>query len=144
MPGLTKAPSRHLLHNRSIDLACYEREDGLMDVEGHLTDHKPFDLVLSKGRTKVAGEAIHDMRLRLTFNEEMEIVAVNGIAHRLGEGIFFFEGTAYMNHFRHAHTHLFIWKWGEWGQPRPLLVNHETINREIWKPRPLGPCSRFR
>ncbi len=79
MPGLAKAPSRHLLHSRTIDLACYEREDGLMDVEGHLTDHKPFDLVLSKGRTKVAGEAIHDMRLRLTFNEDMEIVAVDAV-----------------------------------------------------------------
>lgn len=79
MPGLSKAPSRHLLHSRAINIACFEREDGLMDVEGHLIDLKPFDLRLSEGRTKVAGEPIHDMRLRLTFNEGLEIVAAEAV-----------------------------------------------------------------
>lgn len=79
MPGLSKAPSRNLLHSRSINIACFEREDGLMDVEGHLVDLKPFDLKLSEGRTKIAGEPIHDMWLRLTFGEDMEIVTAEAV-----------------------------------------------------------------
>ena len=65
MTGLPLPSSRQLLHNRNIQLACYEREDGLFDVEGHLVDTKPFDLVLSTARRKNAGAPIHDMRLRL-------------------------------------------------------------------------------
>jgi len=78
MTGLPSPPSRQLLHNRQIQLACYEREDGLFDVEGHLVDTKPFDLVLSTARRKNAGEPVHDMRLRLTFDETMTIVDAEG------------------------------------------------------------------
>ena len=79
MTGLPSPPSRQLLHNRNIQLACYEREDGLFDVEGHLVDTKPFDLVLSTARRKNAGAPIHDMRLRLTFDETLTIVDAEGV-----------------------------------------------------------------
>lgn len=79
MTGLPSPSSRQLLHNRNIQLACYEREDGLFDVEGHLVDTKPFDLVLSTARRKNAGAPIHDMRLRLTFDDNMTIVDAEGV-----------------------------------------------------------------
>ena len=79
MTGLPSPSSRQLLHNRNIQLACYEREDGLFDVEGHLVDTKPFDLVLSTARRKNAGAPIHDMRLRLTFDDTMTIVDAEGV-----------------------------------------------------------------
>ena len=79
MTGLPSPSSRQLLHNRNIQLACYEREDGLFDVEGHLVDTKPFDLVLSAARRKNAGAPIHDMRLRLTFDDKMTIVDAEGV-----------------------------------------------------------------
>jgi hypothetical protein len=79
MTGLPTPPSRQLLHNRNIQLACYEREDGLFDVEGHLVDTKPFDLVITGARRKNAGDPIHDMWLRFTFDETMTIVDADGV-----------------------------------------------------------------
>ncbi len=79
MPGLPTPPSRVLLHNRNIQIACYEREDGLFDVEAHLIDTKPFDLVVQGGRRKVSGTPIHDMTIRLTIDESATIVAVESV-----------------------------------------------------------------
>jgi hypothetical protein len=67
---------RFLLHTRTLELKCFERSDGLFEVEGHLGDEKPFDLKLSDGTRRHAGTPIHDLWLRLTVNAEREIVAV--------------------------------------------------------------------
>ena len=79
MPGLPPPPSRVLLHNRNIQLACYERVDGLVDVEAHLVDTKPFDLALSGARRKVAGTPIHDMWIRLTLDDSATIVDAEAV-----------------------------------------------------------------
>jgi len=79
MPGLPTPPSRVLLHNRNIQIAAFEREDGLVDVEAHLIDTKPFDLVVSGGRRKVAGTPIHDMTIRLTLDDSATIVGVDSV-----------------------------------------------------------------
>ncbi len=79
MPGLPPPPSRSLLHNRSIQLTCFEREDGLFDVDAHLVDTKPFDLVLSVTQRKNAGFPIHDMWLRFTFDATLTIVDTEGV-----------------------------------------------------------------
>lgn len=66
---------RRLLHTRQVTCNGYEREDGLWEVEGHLTDVRSVDC-LSKRRVVLvpAGNALHGMRLRIVVDEAMCIV----------------------------------------------------------------------
>ena len=52
---------------------AYRRSDGLFDIDGHLRDTKPYDSVMPDN-TIPAGQAIHDMWVRLTVNTEGEVV----------------------------------------------------------------------
>ena len=76
MPLSTPA-NRELIHERKITMQGYEREDGQWDIEGHLTDVKTYDFDM-RYRDKVleAGEYVHEMWLRLTVNNQMEITDV--------------------------------------------------------------------
>jgi hypothetical protein len=63
---------RTRLHRRNIELAGYRREDGLYDIEGHLSDVKDYDFgVVSQ---TPAGSPIHDMWLRITVDGSLRIV----------------------------------------------------------------------
>ena len=53
MPLPAAAP-RSDIHHRVIDMRAYRREDGLYDVEAHLVDTKPFDLVRFGGISVVS------------------------------------------------------------------------------------------
>jgi len=65
-----------MLHLRDIALRGYEREDGLFDIEGHLTDTKSYSLSAPEQLGFAAGEPVHNMWLRLTVAPDMEIRAV--------------------------------------------------------------------
>ena len=39
--GLPTADRRHMVHERRYDIRGYEREDGMLDVEGKIVDLKP-------------------------------------------------------------------------------------------------------
>ncbi len=65
--------SRRLIHTRRIDCLAYERSDGLLDIEGHLVDSKPFDLFLSERGALAPGEPIHEMILCLTVDRGLTI-----------------------------------------------------------------------
>lgn len=67
--------ARERVHHRTLDLQCFARSDGLIDVEGRITDIKPFDLFVSGGEVRPAHRPVHDMLLRLTVNDSLEIVA---------------------------------------------------------------------
>ena len=69
---LSSPQKRSPLHTREITFYGYAREDGLWDIEGHLKDTKakPFT---TGGKTWQPGEAIHDMWVRLTVNNELVI-----------------------------------------------------------------------
>jgi len=47
----------------------YARDDGLFDIEGHLTDRKPVPFAADAGVLVRAGDAIHEMWVRLTIDE---------------------------------------------------------------------------
>ncbi len=68
---------RRELHFRRIDMRGWERDDGLYEIEGRVTDRKPHDFTSPKG-TKVvpANQPIHDMGVRLVFDEDMVVRAV--------------------------------------------------------------------
>jgi hypothetical protein len=52
-------------------LRGYERADGLIDVEGHITDVKTYGA--GSAGTFEAGEPVHDMWLRVTVDRDMVI-----------------------------------------------------------------------
>lgn len=71
---LSEPAQRKPIHQRIIDCQGYEREDGLFDIEGRLTDTKsyPFNTTL-RGRME-PGDFIHDMKMRITIDEKFTIV----------------------------------------------------------------------
>ncbi|OWT58967.1 DUF2889 domain-containing protein [Candidimonas nitroreducens] len=65
---------RRLMHIRTIECCGYERDDGLWDIEGRLTDRKTHFWPQRAGeRDLPAGDPAHDMRLRLTIDLDMVI-----------------------------------------------------------------------
>jgi hypothetical protein len=64
---------REKLHSRLYDLSGYRRADGLWDIEGRLTDTKTYDFPNEYRGSIGAGEALHDMWLRLTIDEDFKV-----------------------------------------------------------------------
>ena len=75
MPLSPPQPRQHL-HTRAIDLNGYQREDGLWDIEAHLTDTKTYGFPNRDRGAIGAGEPIHDMWLRVTVDETLTVRAV--------------------------------------------------------------------
>jgi hypothetical protein len=69
------APSkRKPLHTREVTCQGFLREDGLIDIEGHLNDTKPFDFPnQDRGGLIKAGESLHGMSIRITLDHTMKI-----------------------------------------------------------------------
>jgi len=58
-----------MVHLRDIQLRGFEREDGLLEVEAHLTDVKTYS---HPGHFR-AGEPVHDMWLRVAIDPDLVI-----------------------------------------------------------------------
>ncbi|WP_404303023.1 DUF2889 domain-containing protein [Alicycliphilus denitrificans] len=73
-PPAPRTPS----HVRRVTYQGFQREDGLWDIEGELHDSKAYDLpsLRNPGRTRLAGEAIHHMWLRVTVDRELVVRAI--------------------------------------------------------------------
>lgn len=69
---LSQATEREQIHNRTIAITAYERTDGLVDIEGHILDIKPFSHHLLDSH-RAAGEPVHDLWLRLTVDKTMVV-----------------------------------------------------------------------
>ncbi len=72
MPLPEASPRRHA-HTRAIDYRGYEREDGLFDIEAHMTDTKTYEFSNKWRGTVAIGEPLHEMLLRVTIDETFEI-----------------------------------------------------------------------
>ncbi|MFT5219544.1 MAG: hypothetical protein ACI9LO_003492 [Planctomycetota bacterium] len=73
---LPAAEKREKKHHRKIDCEGYLREDGLWDIDAHMTDVRTYDCGYDnqhRGGVIKAGEAVHDMWLRLTIDLNFEI-----------------------------------------------------------------------
>lgn len=71
---LSNAAPRRLIHTRAIECKGYERDDGLWDIEAHLTDTKTYrHSRRNGGRAREPGEPVHDMWIRLTIDLDMLI-----------------------------------------------------------------------
>lgn len=69
---LTEPASRHLLHTRTVQCWGYRRDDGLWDIEGRMVDTKTYAFPNEdRGGTLQAGDALHDMWIRLTIDQQL-------------------------------------------------------------------------
>jgi hypothetical protein len=64
--------NREHIHTRTIAMQAFRRKDGLMDIEGHLTDVKPFPHQLMDGSRR-AGEPVHDLSLRIALDDSFTV-----------------------------------------------------------------------
>src|SRR5688572_29911971 len=74
MPLPISEVERELTHTRRVRYEGYKRSDGMWDIEAHLTDVKNHDFRLKTG-VRRAGQAVHDMWLRVTIDRAFTIVA---------------------------------------------------------------------
>ncbi len=71
---LKNTSKRTLCHQRNIEVKGYRRDDGLWDIEAHMLDLKPFSFEnRDRGGFIHAGEALHDMWLRVTIDDHLLI-----------------------------------------------------------------------
>ena len=69
---------REELHFRRIDMRGFRRRDGLFEIEGRVVDRKPFDFIsVGGGKTVPANQPIHDMGVRLVFDDAMVVHEVH-------------------------------------------------------------------
>lgn len=69
--ALASNVKRTKLHHRSIQCEGFKREDGLWDIEAHLTDQRSYDCSYDpehRGGLIRAGDNVHNMRVRLTLD----------------------------------------------------------------------------
>lgn len=64
---------RRPMHLRRIEMQAFLRDDGLWDIEAHLRDEKPFMYVDPGRGEQKAGAAVHDIRVRLTLDDNRVI-----------------------------------------------------------------------
>ncbi len=72
MPLSDPAP-RKPLHKRAIECRGYRRDDGLWDIEAHMTDTQSYVFTNSLRGDIEPGEPLHDMWLRLTVDENVVV-----------------------------------------------------------------------
>ncbi|MAO51183.1 MAG: hypothetical protein CML16_09930 [Pusillimonas sp.] len=75
MPLPDSEQNREHLHTRTIRVDAFAREDGQWDLEAELVDVKGYDFPKHGGVIHKAGQPVHHMHLRVTFNEEFTVTA---------------------------------------------------------------------
>jgi len=70
----TSTNNRKPLHERSIRVRAYARDDDLIDLEADLVDTKGYDFHMQSGGVHPAGVPVHNMLLRLAFDDDYTIV----------------------------------------------------------------------
>lgn len=73
---LSKPAARERLHTRRYHFDGFRRDDGLWDIEGRLSDTKSYGFDNDHRGHVAAGEPVHDMRIRLTVDEDFVVRAV--------------------------------------------------------------------
>jgi hypothetical protein len=83
MRELSSPAPRALLHTRTVQCTGWEREDGLFDIEGRLSDVRTRDLDGSRGNApRKAGDPIHLLSLRITLDASFTIVGAEACSHQ--------------------------------------------------------------
>eukprot|EP01034_Spumella_vulgaris_P046992 gene46992-58630_t len=75
----TPVSRRALRHTRAIDIQAFAREDGLWDLDAHITDIKVNATKLASG-VRDGGMPLHDLSLRITVDRQLNIVAAEAVS----------------------------------------------------------------
>jgi Protein of unknown function (DUF2889) len=78
MPLSPPAPREHL-HTRQVECRGYLREDGLWEVEGHMTDVKTYSFPNDERGEVGAGTPVHDMWIRIAVDDDLMITAIEAV-----------------------------------------------------------------
>jgi len=79
---LPTATERQSAHTRNISCRGYRRTDGLWDIDGHLVDTRD-ETMQTFGRGRIEpGEALHEMWMRLTVDDELRVVDLQASIER--------------------------------------------------------------
>src|SRR5215472_14521039 len=70
---------RERLHTRQVECRGYLRDDGLWDIEGHMTDRKTYAFDNDERGNIAAGVPVHDMWVRVTLDDAMVITAIEAV-----------------------------------------------------------------
>jgi len=73
---LSTPVARTLKHRRIIECEGFQRDDGLWDIEAKLVDTKTYSFENSWRGEVQAGEPLHDMRIRLTVDDDLVVQAI--------------------------------------------------------------------
>jgi hypothetical protein len=76
---LSPPDPREPIHTRTIECRGFRRQDGLWDIEGHLTDTKTYAFDNQFRGELPAGAPVHDMWLRITVDDRLVIHAVEAV-----------------------------------------------------------------
>ncbi|RJG05205.1 DUF2889 domain-containing protein [Noviherbaspirillum cavernae] len=79
MPLSPSISRRALKHTRAIHVEAFVRDDGLWDIDAHITDIKTRAANLASG-VRPAGTPVHDLWLRLTIDLELTIVDAEAVS----------------------------------------------------------------
>lgn len=75
LPSVTRTP----LHNRSIRVQSYARDDGLFDLEAELIDSKAYEHASERRGLQPVGTPVHHMHLRITIDASFNILAAEAM-----------------------------------------------------------------
>lgn len=79
---LSAPVAREHIHTRDIRCRGYRREDGLWDIEGQLVDMKTYAFENRSRGTVEPGDPVHEMWIRLTLDDGLEIKAVEAVTDK--------------------------------------------------------------
>lgn len=73
-PEPARDDDREEIHFRRVDMRAWQRKDGLYEVQGRVTDRKPFEFTSPSGGKLVAPhEPLHDMIVTLVYDADLVI-----------------------------------------------------------------------
>ena len=79
MPLSPPSSRRALKHTRAIQIEAFARDDGLWDIDAHITDIKTRDTRLASG-IRPAGQPVHDLWLRITVDTALNVVGAEAVS----------------------------------------------------------------
>lgn len=77
---LSKPSPRNHIHTRKIQARGFQRDDGLWDIESRLVDTKTYSFEnTDRGGMINSGEAIHDISVRLTVDDQLTVKSAEAV-----------------------------------------------------------------
>lgn len=79
---LTSPAARERLHLRRVSYEGFRRDDGLFDIEAHLTDHKDRDYMLAMG-ARSKDVPVHNMWARVTIDRRFDVIDIEAVTDEM-------------------------------------------------------------